>query len=50
MQLRTGRIGLGAYLRRINRRQSALCDCDLGNQTSLMFFWSVRCTKMTVTG
>jgi ribonuclease HI len=33
MQLRTGRIGLGAYLRRINRRESARCSCDLGNQT-----------------
>ncbi|OQE71313.1 hypothetical protein PENNAL_c0107G01286, partial [Penicillium nalgiovense] len=33
MQLRTGRIGLGAYLSRINRRESARCDCDLGNQT-----------------
>ncbi|KAJ5111870.1 reverse transcriptase [Penicillium alfredii] len=33
MQLRTGRIGLGAYLARINRRDSARCDCDLGNQT-----------------
>lgn len=33
MQLRTGRIGLGAYLNRINRRESARYDCDLGNQT-----------------
>ena len=33
MQLRTGRIGLSAYLNRINRRESARCDCDLGNQT-----------------
>ena len=33
MQLRTGRIGLGAYLARINRHESARCDCDLGNQT-----------------
>jgi len=33
MQLRTGRIGLGAYLARINRRESARCDCELGNQT-----------------
>ncbi|OQD73321.1 hypothetical protein PENANT_c211G00669, partial [Penicillium antarcticum] len=33
MQLRTGRIGLGAYLARINRRESARCDCNLGNQT-----------------
>ncbi|KAJ5543315.1 zinc knuckle domain protein [Penicillium sp. DV-2018c] len=33
IQLRTGRIGLGAYLHRINRRDSARCDCDLGNQT-----------------
>jgi hypothetical protein len=31
MQLRTGRIG--AYLARINRRESARCDCELGNQT-----------------
>ena len=33
MQLRTGRIGLGAYLARINRRESGRCECDLGNQT-----------------
>ncbi|KAJ5227661.1 hypothetical protein N7489_008369 [Penicillium chrysogenum] len=33
MQLRTGRIGLRAYLNRINRSDSARCDCDLGNQT-----------------
>ena len=33
MQLRTGRIGLGAYPARINRRESARCECDLGNQT-----------------
>ncbi|KAI1829205.1 hypothetical protein DTO027I6_9898 [Penicillium roqueforti] len=33
MQLRTGRIGLGAYLNRINRRETARCGCDLGNQT-----------------
>ena len=33
MQLRTGRIGLSAYLHRINRRESARCGCDLGNQT-----------------
>ena len=33
MQLRTGRIGLAAYLHRINRRDSARCSCDLGNQT-----------------
>lgn len=33
MQLRTGRIGLGAYLARIKRRESARCDCELGNQT-----------------
>ncbi|KAJ5318355.1 zinc knuckle domain protein [Penicillium atrosanguineum] len=33
MQLRTGRISLGAYLSRINRRESARCGCDLGNQT-----------------
>jgi ribonuclease HI len=33
MQLRTGRIGLSAYLSRINRRDSPRCDCDLGNQT-----------------
>ncbi|OQE34824.1 hypothetical protein PENCOP_c015G00163 [Penicillium coprophilum] len=32
MQLRTGRIGLGAYLNRINRRETARCGCDLGNQ------------------
>ena len=31
MQLRTGRIGLNAYLNRINRRDSARCDCELGN-------------------
>ena len=33
MQLRTGRIGLSAYLARINRRETARCECDLGNQT-----------------
>ena len=33
MQLRTGRIGLSAYLHRINRRESARCGCDLGSQT-----------------
>jgi hypothetical protein len=33
MQLRTGRIGLAAYLHRINRRDSARCSCDLENQT-----------------
>ncbi|KAJ5766689.1 uncharacterized protein N7511_004305 [Penicillium nucicola] len=33
MQLRTGRIGLSAYLARINRRETARCNCDLGNQT-----------------
>lgn len=33
MQLRTGRIGLNAYLARINWRETARCDCDLGNQT-----------------
>lgn len=33
MQLRTGRIGLNAYLARINRRETARCDCDFGNQT-----------------
>lgn len=33
MQLRTKRIGLGAYLARISRRESARRDCDLGNQT-----------------
>jgi ribonuclease HI len=33
MQLRTGRIGLSAYLSRINRRESARCDCNLGSQT-----------------
>jgi tubulin alpha len=33
MQLRTGRIGLAAYLHRINRCDSARCSCDLGNQT-----------------
>ncbi|KAJ5799044.1 uncharacterized protein N7503_006549 [Penicillium pulvis] len=33
IQLRTGRIGLSAYLARINRRESARCDCELGNQT-----------------
>ncbi|KAJ6144083.1 hypothetical protein N7471_003536 [Penicillium samsonianum] len=33
MQLRTGRIGLSAYLNRINRRDSARCDCELGTQT-----------------
>ena len=33
IQLRTGRISLAAYLNRINRRESARCSCDLGNQT-----------------
>ena len=33
MQLRTGRIGLNSYLARINQRESARCDCELGNQT-----------------
>ena len=33
MQLRTGRIGLSAYLARINRRETSRCDCDLGSQT-----------------
>jgi hypothetical protein len=33
MQLHTGRIGLTAYLHRINRREPARCSCDLGNQT-----------------
>ncbi|KAJ6094273.1 hypothetical protein N7467_003118 [Penicillium canescens] len=33
MQLRTGRIGLGTYLSRINRGETARCGCDLGNQT-----------------
>ncbi|OKP14126.1 hypothetical protein PENSUB_181 [Penicillium subrubescens] len=33
MQLRTGRIGLAAYLHRINPRDSTRCSCDLGNQT-----------------
>jgi hypothetical protein len=33
MQLRTGQISLGAYLSRINRRESARCGCNLGNQT-----------------
>lgn len=33
MQLRTGRIGLAAYLHRINGRDSARCSCDLGNET-----------------
>lgn len=33
IQLRTGKIGLGAYLHKINRRESARCSCDLGNQT-----------------
>ncbi|KAJ5313174.1 uncharacterized protein N7443_000058 [Penicillium atrosanguineum] len=33
MQLRTGRISLSAYLSRINRRESARCGCNLGNQT-----------------
>lgn len=33
MQLRTGRIGLGAYLNRIKRRETARCGCGLGNQT-----------------
>lgn len=28
MQLRTGRIGLAAYLHRINRRESARCSCS----------------------
>lgn len=35
MQLRTGRMGLNAYLHRINRRESARCGCDLGNQTAI---------------
>jgi hypothetical protein len=33
IQLRTGKIGLGAYLHKINRRESARCSCDPGNQT-----------------
>lgn len=33
IQLRTGRVGLAAYLNRINRCESARCGCDLGNQT-----------------
>ena len=33
MQLRIERSGLNAYLHCINRRESARCDCDLGNQT-----------------
>ncbi|KAJ6094457.1 hypothetical protein N7467_001970, partial [Penicillium canescens] len=33
MQLRTGRISLGTYLNRTNRRETARCGCDLGNQT-----------------
>ncbi|KAJ5455489.1 uncharacterized protein N7458_003753 [Penicillium daleae] len=33
MQLSTGRIGLSGYLNRINRRESARCNCELGNQT-----------------
>ena len=32
MHLKTGRIGLGAYLHCINRRVSARCGCELGNQ------------------
>lgn len=33
IQLRTGKIGLGAYLKKINRRDSGRCSCDEGNQT-----------------
>jgi hypothetical protein len=33
LQLRSGRIALAAYLHKINRRESARCACDLGNQT-----------------
>lgn len=33
MQLRTDRIGLAAYFNKINRRESARCECDLGKQT-----------------
>jgi ribonuclease HI len=33
LQLRTGKISLASYLQKINRRESARCACDLGNQT-----------------
>lgn len=33
MQLRTGRIGLNQYLSRINIRENARCEYELGNQT-----------------
>lgn len=33
MQLRTGKIGLSAYLTKINVSETARCGCDLGNQT-----------------
>lgn len=33
MQLRIGRVSLGAELSRINRHKSSRCDCDLNNQT-----------------
>lgn len=33
MQLRTGKIGLSAYLAKVNVSETARCGCDLGNQT-----------------
>jgi ribonuclease HI len=33
IQLRTGRVGLAAYLAKINRADTPRCACDLGNQT-----------------
>ncbi|KAJ5751583.1 hypothetical protein N7520_008500 [Penicillium odoratum] len=33
MKLRTGRVGLSAYLTRINRRETARCECELGKTT-----------------
>lgn len=34
-QLHTGKIGLGHYLHRIGARESALCECELADQTVL---------------
>lgn len=31
--MRIGRVGLAAYLKKINPRESAKCGCDLGSQT-----------------
>jgi ribonuclease HI len=33
LQLRTGKVSLASYLSKINKRDSARCACDLGNQT-----------------